>query len=55
MTYAAGHTLVNTNNEMLFNDSAGLEGPNVWVIVNPTSRDMYVVAAKNAAAKKDRG
>lgn len=46
---------MNTNRGMLFSAPGGFEGPNVSVIVKPTSKDMYVVAAKNAAAKKDNG
>jgi len=51
----AGHMLVSTNNGVLCNDAGGLEGPKVFVKVNPTSSEMYVVAAKKIAAKTDNG
>jgi hypothetical protein len=38
--YAAGQILVNINNGILCSDTAGIEGPKVFVIVNPTSNEI---------------
>lgn len=46
---------VRTNKGTLCNESGGLEGPKTVVKVNPTSREMYVVATKKARVKNEKG
>ena len=47
--------LVRTKSATLLRSTSGLEGPNTLVNVKPTSREMYVVAAKNASTKNPNG
>ena len=54
-TYAAGHTLVKTNNGMLCRDCGGLLGPNAWVHRKATSNEIYVVATKKAIENRPKG
>ena len=54
-THTAGQMLVSTKSEMLLRSTSGFEGPNTLVNEKPTSRAMYVVAAKNASTKKPNG
>jgi hypothetical protein len=46
---------VRTNRATLLSASGGSEGPNVFVNVNATSREIYVVATKRATVKKANG
>lgn len=50
-TYAGGQMLVKMNNGILCREMRGLDGPKVDVIDKATSREIYVVAAKNAMLK----
>ena len=54
-THTAGQMLVSTKSEILLRSTSGFEGPNTLVNEKPTSRAMYVVAAKNASTKKPNG
>lgn len=54
-TYAPGQIEVNTNRGTLCRLCGGFDGPNTCVNEKPTSRAMYVVAAKNAKTKKLKG
>jgi hypothetical protein len=52
---APGQTLVKTNKGVECSASMGCDGPKVWVMVRATSREIYVVAAKNARVRKVNG
>lgn len=51
-THAAGQMLVRMNSGILLSALSGSEGPIAEVMPSATSREMYVVAAKNATEKK---
>ena len=54
-TYAAGHILVRTKSGTLCKASGGSDGPNAEVTIKATSKEIYVVAAKNRATKMNMG
>jgi hypothetical protein len=54
-THTPGQMLVRTNSGIECKARSGFEGPKVDVNVKPTSRAIYVVAAKNASVKNVNG